>query len=306
MLFLTSLAAAAGIGLILFSLLTPGLSEPVPDTVDERLAYYGVEGRAAPLDEFAGVSFWDRIVQPQVDRLAAAVSRVGSADYQSQIETELAQSGNPYSLSVGLYLVLRVFLAAGGGTLGFGLGYLIGGWGPPLVGLVLGAGIGWIGVRVWLRQTITSRRQTVRRALPDVIDFLVVAVDAGLGFDVALNRVVTRFRNPLTEGLGLAMAEVDLGRGRVEALEEFGRRAEVQEVSAFVAMVVSTERLGVPIGQALRIQAQDLRWRRSEWAKEEASKAPLRMTIPMVALIFPTLWLILLGPAFLRLLTRGL
>jgi len=138
-----------------------------------------------------------------------------------------------------------------------------------------------------------------------VIDFLVVAVDAGLTFDNALSRVVTRFKNPLTEGFQLALAEVRLGRGRMEALEDFGRRTKVPEVLAFISMVVSSERMGVPIGHALRIQAQDIRWRRSEWAREEAGKAPVRMTIPMVLLVFPTLWLILLGPSLIKLLATG-
>jgi tight adherence protein C len=306
MLLITSIATAAGIAIVIFSLLTPTVPEPARGVVDERLAFYGVEREVIPADEYAGVPFQERIVQPLLRRLSAVVSRYGSAAYLAQLENNLAQAGSPANLSVGLYLAIRALLAIFAGGLAATIGYFFGGWVPAVAAFAVGVVAAWVGVSFWLRQEISARRYAVRRALPDVIDFLVVAVDAGLGFDIALNRVVDRFKNPLTEGLEVALAEVKLGRGRAEALEEFGRRAEVQEVSAFVTMVVSTERLGVPIGQALRIQAQDLRWKRAEWARAEASKAPVRMTIPMVVLVFPTLWLILLGPSFIQLLTHGL
>jgi len=170
----------------------------------------------------------------------------------------------------------------------------------------MGALAAWFALGVWLSSAINERRRGVLHALPDVVDFLVVAVDAGLNFDQAMGRVVEKFHNPLTDGIALALSEVQLGRYRLDALDDFAKRSDVPEVSAFIQTVVTSERMGVPIARTLRIQAADLRWRRGEWARERASQAAIRMTLPMVILIFPTLWLVLLGPSFLALLTRGL
>jgi tight adherence protein C len=306
MLLVTSLLAAAGLGILFFALASPYKRVVTGDVIDDRVAFYGISSEAVIADELERLSFQVRIVQPQLQRLQRLIARLTPTDYFDRIEGDLAAAGNPSGLTATLYLSLRLVLVVVGAALGLAIGLFLG----PLVAVLAGALVGafgaWFGMRLWLRQVIADRRRRVRNALPDVIDFLVVAVDAGLAFDTALNRVVVRFENALTEGFKIALSEVSLGRGRLEALEDFGRRTQVPEVMAFVAMVVSSERLGVPIAFALRIQAQDLRWRRGEWAREEAGRAPVRMTIPMVLLIFPTIWLILLGPSLVHLLTTGL
>jgi tight adherence protein C len=139
-----------------------------------------------------------------------------------------------------------------------------------------------------------------------VVDFLVVAIEAGMTFDGALSRVIEKFRNPVTDELGKAQAEVGLGRAREEALEAFARRVGVDELSAFVQTVVSAGQMGVPLGGALRRQADEIRWRRRDRARTEGAQAPIKMTIPMVLFIFPTLWIVLLGPSVLQIMSHGL
>jgi tight adherence protein C len=306
MLLLTSLVAAAGVALVLFAALGPNQQVAKTDAIQDRVAFYGIGSAPTEEDELARLSFFERMVQPQLNRLQGLFERITSVDYLEEVQRDLASAGNPSGLTPAVYLTLRVAFALVGGGFGIAIGLFLGSLQAILVATAIGAVAAWIGIGWWLRGAIAAERRKLRNALPDVIDFLVVAVDAGLGFDTALNRVVTRHRNPLTAGFERALAEVQLGKARLEALEDFGKRTQVPEVAAFVAMVVSSERLGVPIGQALRIQAQDIRWRRSEWAREEASRAPVRMTIPMVLLVFPTLWLILLGPSLIKLFTTGL
>ena len=306
MIWLTAAATAAGLLLLVVGILAPAARPGQRNWVEERAAFYSAPGAATLDDELERLSFSERILKPQVDRLSAAIAQRTPDVYLAERERELALAGRPFGLTAEGFVGARLLLAALGAAAGIAIGALLA---SALLALGL-AGFGavglWVGTGAWLQQSIRARRRAVLRALPDVVDFLVVAVDAGLSFDLALARVVERFKNPLTAGFGQALAEVKLGRYRLEALEDLGRRAGVPELIAFIQMVASSERMGVPIAQVLRIQSQDLRWRRGEAARQRAAQAPVKMTIPMVVLIFPTLWLILLGPSLLQLLRHGL
>ena len=306
MIWLTSLIAAAGVGACIFALVPPFNRPAEANPVADRMAFYGISSEMSADEELSRLNFYERIIKPLVERLAAAISQRTPLGYRERVERSLALAGNPYGLRSVSYLLVRTLLAVTAVAFGIAIGVLAG---DPVIGTgtaVLLAASAWVGTGFWLRTEIRVRASVMQRALPDVLDFLVISVDAGLGFDAALARVVEKFHNPLTEGLALALAEVKLGRGRLEALEDFGRRSQVPDVATFVQMIVSSERMGVPIAQALRIQAQDARWRRGERARERAGKAPVRMTIPMVALIFPTIWLVILGPSLISVFSKGL
>ncbi len=306
MIWLTATATAAGLLLLLVGIFAPAARPGQRNWVEERAAFYSAPGTAALDDDLDRLSFSERILKPQVDRLSAAIAQRTPDAYLAELERELALAGHPFGLTAEGFVGARLLLAALGATAGVAVGVLLA---NALLALGLagfGAATLWVGTGTWLQQSIRARRRAVLRSLPDVVDFLVVAVDAGLSFDLALARVVERFKNPLTAGFGQALAEVKLGRYRLEALEDLGRRAGVPELIAFIQMVASSERMGVPMAQVLRIQSQDLRWRRGEAARQRAAQAPVKMTIPMVVLIFPTLWLILLGPSLLQLLRHGL
>ena len=311
MIFLTAVATAIGLAALVFGVWNPVRRPVGGNPLEDRVAFYSVAPGAALDDELQRLSFYERMIGPRLRQAMSAIGERTPEAYLADLEHSLVLAGRPYGLTAESFVAIR---AAGAlvtaGLLGF-FGFAIGDalFGNAVLLAIIfgafGAAGGFFGLGAWLQRSIVNHRKAMVRSLPDVVDFLVVAVDAGLTFDTALSRVVEKFDNPLTIGFRTALTEVQLGRHRLDALEDFGRRAELPELSAFIGMVVSSERMGVPIAQTLRIQSQDLRRRRAETAAELAGQAPVKMTIPMVVLIFPTLWLILLGPSLLRLLGGG-
>jgi tight adherence protein C len=204
------------------------------------------------------------------------------------------------------YIVLRSAATAVAGALGLVIGLLSG---NPLLGAVavgaLGAGA-WLGISIWISSLIKARRHQIEMGLPNLIDFLVISVTAGLTLDRALARVVAQYDNALTRGLAVALAEVDLGRPRLEALDAFGRSSGVPAVHNFIQAIIGSERMGVPLADVLRVQSESARWRRGDEAARLGASATVKMTIPMVVFIFPTIWLVLLGPALLLVFKGGL
>lgn len=306
MIWVAAVATALGLGVIWVSVAPIRRAPPPLTELEDRMSFYG-SSREVPIeDDIERLSFRERILQPMFARVTQFVARLTPQALVAGVDSRLAAAGHPYGLNIGSYVSLRFLFAALGLAVGVAIGIFAASPAVGIIAAVVGAIAAWAALGYWLRQAVDEQRQETLRALPDVVDFLVVAVDAGLNFDQALGRVVEKFSNPLTRGIALALSEVQLGRYRLDALEDFARRSDVPEVAAFIQTVVSSERMGVPIARTLRIQAADLRWRRGEWARERASRAAVRMTLPMVLLIFPTLWLVLLGPSFLVLLTRGL
>src|SRR5207302_6511592 len=135
--------------------------------------------------------------------------------------------------------------------------------------------------------------------LPDVIDVLVVGVEAGLTFEAAIEQVVEKYEHALADEFGRVMQEVRLGRPRLEALNDMGKRIGVEELNNFVQAIIQSEQLGSGIGRILRIQSDEMRLNRLVSAQERGARASLKMLLPMLGCIFPTLWVILLGPAAL-------
>jgi tight adherence protein C len=306
MIWVAALATAFGLGAVWFAVAPVRRAPPQLSALDDRMSFYGNPRDTIASDDIDRLSFRERILDPIAAQITRQVTRLAPSQLLVDYDRSLFAAGNPYGLNASTYVILRSVFAALGLALGIAIGIFAGDLLIGMVAALVGALGAWVALGWWLGSAIRDRRQQTLKALPDVVDFLVVAVDAGLNFDLALNRVVEKFHNPLTDGIATALSEVQLGRHRLEALEDFARRSDVPEVAAFVATVTSSERMGVPIARTLRIQAGDLRWRRGEWARERASRAAIRMTLPMVLLIFPTLWLILLGPSFLAILSRGL
>jgi len=137
--------------------------------------------------------------------------------------------------------------------------------------------------------------------MPDALDLLCICVEAGLGFDAAMNKVSEKWDNELALAFARVLKEIQLGKLRREALRDMADRIGLTELTSFVAAVIQSEQLGVSMAKVLRIQADQMRVRRRQLAEEEAHKAPLKMLIPMGLLIFPSLMIVLLTPAGLRL-----
>ena len=162
---------------------------------------------------------------------------------------------------------------------------------------LVGAGIGYIGPEFWLGRRVKGRQKKILIGIPDALDLLTISVRAGLGFDAALGKVVEKMKGPLVDEFRRALAEVRVGKTRRDALRDMIPRTEVQPLTNFIGAIIQAEQLGVSISKVLQVQSEQLRIERRQRAEEMAAKAPIKMLFPLVGCIFPSLFIVILGPA---------
>ena len=270
--------------------------------LETRLRSYGQEG--VTLDDIElQAPFVERVLVPLFTRLTSFFERQTGARQRQALNHELVLAG-VRSLDAGGFLVIRYGASIVLFAIGLGLGTFLGQ--PAFIALcaAVGGGLGFFLPLMWLRQKLGDWRKQIQNSLPDAMDLLTIAVEAGLGFDAAMARVTDKFKNALSDEFAQVLQETRLGRPRLEALDEMGRRAAVDDLHNFVQAVIQSEQMGVGIAKILRIQSEEMRRRRRQRAQEKAAQATLKMMLPMVGCIFPTLWIVLLGPAILLLLSR--
>ncbi|MDX6549189.1 MAG: tight adherence protein [Gaiellales bacterium] len=178
---------------------------------------------------------------------------------------------------------------------------------PLVVGAAGGLGlaaVAYVGLPLAIDMRIRGRRDKIVAALPTVLDLLTLSVEAGMSFDAGLQRVVKRLRGPLIDELALMMRDSQLGATRSEALSNMAARVDATEMTSFVRALTQSDRLGVPLAQMLRTQADDLRHKLRNEAEEHAMKAPVKMLFPTVLLIFPAVFIVVLGPAVIQLMAK--
>ena len=243
--------------------------------------------------------FMERVIRPFFKRLGRLIEQSLPDKARQQISLSLQVAGRPGGMSAGDFIAVRYGLTAAFSVLGILIGALL--RNPLALALLaaVGAVIGLYGPTFWLRSRLNSRRNEIQLELPDAIDVLVVCVEAGLTFESAVERVVEKYDNALSEEFGRVMQEIRLGRPRLEALEDMGERTGVDELNNFVQAIIQSEQLGSGISRILRIQSDEIRLKRLLSAQERGARASLKMLLPMLGCIFPTLWVILLGPAAL-------
>lgn len=270
--------------------------KPAAD-IDERLAGV-VERPISSEKEELQASFAARIVKPLLKKL---VLRLGALAPKSNVEKtrrKLLQAGNPSGMGVTEFMGLRVFvtLALGlGGFLLFGLAGGVSGSTALLVGVL--TLFGYLLPGIWLSRKVKQRTKEIVRSMPDAIDLLTISVESGLGFEPALMRVAEKWDNALTRDFARMLSEMRIGKPKREALREMADRVEVDDLRTFVSAVVQADQLGVPIAQVLRIQSEAIRVKRRQRAEEQVHRAPIKMLFPMAFLIFPALYVVILGPA---------
>jgi tight adherence protein C len=272
--------------------------------VDERLQTYGGTKPLTIQEAELAVPFAERFLRPLMLRVGSVLSRSTPAKARQALMDQLELAGRPGNLTPEDFGALRIVGAAVGALIGLLLGLLTGSPVYFVVTLAVGAGLGYYMPLIWLRQKVDGRRAEIQKSLPDAMDLMVIAVDAGLGFDAALTRVVEKYKNALSVELGAMLREILLGRPRVEAMDDLGRRTGVEDLHNFIQAVIQSEQFGTPVGKILRLQADEMRRKRRQRAQEKAAQATLKMMLPMVGCIFPTLWIVLLGPAILILINR--
>ncbi len=291
-------ATAAGAILLMFLGLAGGA--PV-DPVQARLTQLGTM-QAKNLEELElQQPFMERTLRPLFARLSGFVSRLSSTSFSERTEKRLALAGNPGDLRVADWLGIKVvaaFVFAIVFFLLFNFALAVG----PLMAVVLGvagAGIGYIAPEFWLSGRIRRRQKAILVMIPDTLDLLTISVRAGLGFDAALAKVVEKLPGPLSEEFRRALAEVRVGKARREALRDIVPRTEVQPLTNFIGAIIQAEQLGVSISKVLQVQSEQLRIERRQRAEEQAAKAPIKMLFPLVGCIFPSLFIVILGPAII-------
>jgi tight adherence protein C len=247
--------------------------------------------------------FLERTLRPLATRLSGSVARVTSQSFSARTEKRLALAGHPGNLRVGDWLGIKAIGAIIGGILFFFLFVILRVLGfPPLIGILL-SGIGMLfGYTIpefWLGGRCRKRQHAILLQIPDALDLLTISVRAGLGFDGALAKVVEKLKGPLTDEFRRALAELRVGKARRDALRDIIPRTEVQALTNFVGAIIQAEQLGVSISKVLQVQSEQLRIERRQRAEEQAAKAPIKMLFPLVGCIFPSLFIVILGPAII-------
>jgi tight adherence protein C len=297
------LALFAGLGvLMIFIGLARTPSTNTAAMVQQRLSVYGGE-KPVTLEEMElQRPFSERFLRPAIERLGSLLSRSTPQKARQNLMNRLDLAGRPGNLTPEDFAAVRIVAAAVMAAIGLLLGLLLANPVYLVVSLAVGAILGYYLPVLWLKQKVDARRSEIQKGLPDAMDLLVIAVDAGLGFDAALARVTDKYRNALSDEFAKVLREVSLGRPRLEAMDEMGRSSGVEDLHNFIQAIIQSEQFGTGIGKILRIQADEMRRKRRQRAQEKAAQATLKMMLPMVGCIFPTLWIVLLGPAALILL----
>jgi tight adherence protein C len=244
--------------------------------------------------------FFDRTIKPLAGRLSGSVARITSSSFSERTEKRLAMAGNPGDMKVADWLGIKA-IAAG---VGFGVMFIVFGVlaGQITQGLLLalvGLGIGYLAPEFWLGRRVRARQKAILMGIPDALDLLTISVRAGLGFDAALGKVVEKLKGPLVDEFRRALAEVRVGKARREALRDIVPRTEVQPLTNFISAIIQAEQLGVSISKVLQVQSEQLRIERRQRAEEQAAQAPIKMLFPLVGCIFPSLFVVILGPALI-------
>lgn len=242
-----------------------------------------------------------RVVKPLLTRIGSAGKHYMPTGRIKMIEKKLLVAGNPGGLTAMEFMVLKYL----GGIFAGGAGLLLGrlggiSTGKSLLILVAVALLGFLLPDIYIRQRGNVRREAVRDALPDVLDLLTVSVEAGLGLDGAILKVVEKMKGVLPGEFRQVLQEVKVGKPRRDALKDMAFRLDVDELSTFIGAVLMAEQMGVQLSNVMRLQAQEIRSKRRQRADEQAMKAPVKMLIPLVFFIFPATFIVLLGPAIIN------
>ncbi|HEY8740375.1 MAG TPA: type II secretion system F family protein [Candidatus Dormibacteraeota bacterium] len=301
MIYVLALLLAAGLFIFFRGLTTA----PHEDLLEARLSQF--RDQTVTLEEIElQQPFLERVVRPNMERIGAFMNARVGRERITTVQNKLSLAGRPGNLTVNGFFSLKLVAGIIFGVLFFLL-FNFANISPPIVGglpghILLAALLGFGGYmfpELWLRQQVSRRQKEIRLALPNALDLLTISVEAGLGFDAALVRVTEKYKNALAEEFTQVLNEVRLGRPRLEALDEMGRRVGVEELHSFIQALIQSEQLGVGIAKVLRIQSEEMRRKRRQRAEEQAAQASLKMLFPMIGCIFPTIFIVLMGPAVL-------
>jgi tight adherence protein C len=275
------------------------------DPLQSRMAEFAARGETVTLEEIElSQPITERVVYPLARKFGEIAIRFTPQNAIQDTAHKLELAGNPRGIDPTIFWASRFIGAAVFGGLLLFI-FSIGGsswtWSRKLIIIALFVALGFYLPNLLLTSKIQRRQKEIRRAMPDALDLLTICVEAGLGFDGAMQKVYEKWDNELGRGFGRVIREIQLGKLRREALRDMAERMGIPEMTSFVAAVIQSEQLGVSMAKVLRIQSDQMRIKRRQLAEEEAHKAPIKMLIPMALLIFPSICIVLMTPALLML-----
>jgi tight adherence protein C len=245
--------------------------------------------------------FRERVLVPMGDRLAKWTLRLHPKTTVEGVSARLLAAGLGRSISPTAFLAFKSGLAIAGVFLGVLFGGAAASAGGVLFCSVAFAGLGFIAPDFVVSSKARTRKERIRSELPDALDLMAVSVEAGMGFDGAISKLTDHMHGPLADEFALTLSEIRIGEARADALKKLASRTDTPELNSFVRSIIQADQLGISLGRILRVQATDSRLKRQAAAEEKAMKAPIKMLFPTVLFIFPAMFLVILGPAFLNL-----
>jgi len=284
-------------------LVLAGLSQRSSTSLDEDADDYlrSLEHEEVDTDEFQQIlaePFLGRVVRPIAGGILGMLGGILPHNYRERVHLQLLYGGLSGQYRAEEIITLQVL----GGVAGLLFAIFLAitdvlSGGMAIAALVLLPVVGVQLPRSWLERKVDDRMEAIRRDLPDTLDLLAISVEAGVGFEGALGVVCDNFDSPLADEFARTLREMELGLPRREALHNLKRRTEVPELSNFVLTLTQADALGMPVGRVLKVSAGEMRKKRQQWAREKAAKLPVKILFPLVLFIFPSIFVVLLGPA---------
>jgi tight adherence protein C len=260
-----------------------------------------LEALTSAPDEMKGEldsSFTERVLFPLLSRTQSMGRRLTPEDASERIREKLELAGNPFGWTVERVMAGKVVGFAAALVVSLTLALIMGLSFLTTLGFVVIVSLaGYMAPNMYLYQQTFDRSEKLQRALPDAIDLLTISVESGLGFDAACAQVARNTEGPLSEEFARMLQEMQIGRGRSEALRSLAERTNLPDLRSFVSAMVQADAFGIPVGQVLRVQSSEIRVKRRQWAEEMAQKVPVKILVPLIFCILPCLFIAVLGPA---------
>jgi tight adherence protein C len=253
------------------------------------------------VDEELQIDFLNRILKPLFNKMSVITQRYTPVRKRDFVEKKLEYAGKPFGWDSANFLSAQYGTATGIAVLTLIICLSAGsGLGKTLAAAFIALLLGYLLVDILLTAAIKRRHKEIERELPDLLDLLTISIEAGLGFDAAVQRVVQKSKGPLSGEFNQALQEMRMGKTRREALKDLGERNGVVDLIKFLQAIVQADQLGVSLGNVLRTQSDQMRVLRRQRVEEKAMKAPVKMLIPLVLFIFPTIFIVILAPAVIQ------
>ncbi len=278
------------------------------DPLEKRLQEYGDRELPESLEELElSIGTRERVIIPMYKALAGFALKFTPENQIGEVRHQLELAGKSETMDPMTFFGQRIVMTLALGVGAFFLFFFVTDWGVTkgVLGTIGGVLLGYYLPMLQLKGQISRRQDSIVKSLPNALDLLTICVEAGLGFEQAMGKVYEKWDDDLSIAFGRVLQEIQLGKRREEALRDMSQRMDVPDVTSFVAALIQAQQLGVSVAKILRIQSDQMRVKRRQRAQEKAQQAPVKMMIPMVLLIFPSLWIVLLGPSIVILKETG-